>query len=352
MQNKGQRIEWIDAAKGACILAVILYHFNIFIYQGIHEGHTIAAVWNIGITALKPLRMPLFFLISGYLASTSITRRSWGRVRTKKIASLLWVYVLWAVIYWAAVSHLLPDNPWFENSFNADMTLTLLLERMLTANISLWYLYALVIYFVVAKVMRSAVAAIGLGVLINIAMYFFIDPANWGMRSLIGYFVFFALGAYAKDIITTHYAAFNLRRFACTAALTLAGLALASYFSALTAPGVEMLLGFVMVSTVIDLFALACRHVNMTYLCMVGRQTLPIYVMHRLVLRFISPYMPETVNTFLLVMEPIIATIAVAAVCLFIYHGLLRIRGGRALFTMPHTMRRIAYRTHLLRPVA
>lgn len=352
MQNNKQRIEWIDAAKGACILAVVLYHFNIFIYQGIYEGHAIATVWNVGITALKPLRMPLFFLISGYLASTSITRRSWGQVRTNKIASLLWVYVLWAVVYWIAVAYLLPDNPWFENSFNASMTLPLLVERMLTANISLWYLYALVIYFVIAKLLRSAITAIGLGILANIAMYFFIDPANWGMRSLIGYFVFFALGAYGKDIITAHYSVFNLKRFACTTALTLGGLGMASHFDALTAPGIEMLLGFVMVSTVIDMFALACRHLNLKYLCMVGRQTLPIYVMHRLVLRFISPYMPDTVNTFLLALEPIIATVAVVAVCLFIYHALLRIRGGRALFTMPHTMRRIAYRTHLLRPVA
>ncbi|WP_438765386.1 acyltransferase family protein [Kushneria sp. TE3] len=351
MTNKGQRIEWIDAAKGACILAVILYHFNIFIYQGVHEGHAIATVWNIGISALKPLRMPLFFLISGYLASTGITRRSWGRIRTKKIASLLWVYVLWSVIYWAAVSHLLPANPWHDSSFDAGLTLPLLLERMLTANISLWYLYALVLYFVLAKALRSAVLAIGLGALANIAMYFVIDPENWGMRSLIGYFVFFALGAYAKDIITTHYSAFNLKRFVVTTALTLGGLATASRFSALTAPGVEMLLGLVMVSTVIDLFALACRHINMEYLCMIGRQTLPIYVMHRLMLRFISPYVPETVNVFLLAVEPIIATVAVAAACLFIYHALLRIRGGRALFTMPHTLRRVAYRSGVLRPV-
>lgn len=351
MQNMGQRIEWIDAAKGACILAVVLYHFNIFIFQGIYEGHTLATMWNIGISALKPLRMPLFFLISGYLASTSIARRSWGRVRTKKIASLLWVYVFWSFIYWIAVSYLLPDNPWFENSFNASMTLSLLLERMLTANISLWYLYALVIYFVIAKLLRSATVAIGVGVLANIAMYFVIAPENWGMRSLIGYFVFFALGAYGKAFITTHYASFNLKRFACTTALTLAGLAMASHFNALTAPGVEMLLGLVMVSTVIDMFALACRHINLKYLCMVGRQTLPIYVMHRLVLRFISPYMPDTVNTFLLAVEPIIATFAVAAVCLFIYNGLLRIRGGRALFTMPHTLRRVAYHTGVLKPV-
>lgn len=352
MKKGVQRIEWIDAAKGACILAVILYHFNIFIYQGIHEGHSIAALWNVGITALKPLRMPLFFLISGYLAANSINKRSWKQIRTRKVASLLWVYVLWAAIYWVMVVHVLPDNPWFENSFNESMTLALLLERMLTANISLWYLYALVIYFVIAKAMKFATVAIGVGAAVNVAMYFFIDPENWGMRSLLGYFVFFALGAYGKDLITTHYSAFNLKRFICTTALSLAGLGLAGYLDALTAPGVEMVLGVVMVSTVIDMFALACRHINMRYLCMIGRQTLPIYVLHRLILRFMAPYMPETVNNFLLIIEPIIVTVAVAVACLFIYHGLLRIRGGRALFTMPHTFRRIAYRTKLLQPIS
>lgn len=111
MTRSAQRIDWIDAAKGACILAVVVYHFDIFIYQGMHSGHPIVALWDGVISALRPLRMPLFFLISGYLASTSISRRSWAQIRTKKIASLLWVYVLWAVIYWVIVVHILPEIP-------------------------------------------------------------------------------------------------------------------------------------------------------------------------------------------------------------------------------------------------
>lgn len=350
MQKEGQRIEWIDAAKGACILAVVMYHFNVFIFQGIYEGHPIAVLWNVGITALKPLRMPLFFVISGYLASTSVMGRTWAETRTKKVASLLWVYIVWAVIYFIGSVYLLPENPWFDNSLTLETSVLEFVGRMFTASISLWYLYALVIYFALAKLLRSAKLAIGLGIAANFAMFYVVDPSNWGMRSLIGYFVFFAIGVFGKDIITRHYAAFNPKRFVITAAISLAGLGIASKFHALTAPGVEMLLGFVMVATVIDLFALACQYLNLKVLRSLGRQTLPIYVIHRLLLRFLSPYMPDTVNSVLIAVEPLVVTMAVAGACLLIHHALLRVH-ARGLFTMPHLLRRAAYRTGLLQPV-
>ncbi|WP_158521451.1 acyltransferase family protein [Kushneria konosiri] len=343
------RINWIDAAKGACILAVVLYHFNQFVYQGMYEGHTIALMWNVVISALKPLRMPLFFLISGYLAATSINKRSWARIRTKKIASLLWVYVLWASLYWLVVDQLLPANPWYDSTAEANATLMTRVYQLLTADTSLWYLYALVIYFVLVKALRSPVLGIVAGVASNIAMPFIVPTDQWGLQSLMAYFLFFVIGVHAREFINTHYMTFSVKRFVLTASISMAGLGAASHFDLLYAPGVQMLLALVMVSTVIDLFALTCNYFRLQWLCSVGQQTLPIYVMHQILIKAAAPFMPPIINTPLMVLEPILATMLVAAACLMLYRILVDIR-GRALFTMPHTLRRIAYRTHMLQP--
>lgn len=351
MTSANSRINWVDAAKGACILAVVLYHFNMFVYQGMYEGHTIAIMWNIGISALKPLRMPLFFLISGFLAASSIHRRSWARIRTKKIASLLWVYVLWAAIYWLVVDQLLPANPWFDRLPEADVTIMTRAWQLLTADTSLWYLYALVIYFMLVKGLRSPVLTIAVGVAANIAMPFVVPEDQWGLQSLMAYFLFFAIGVHAKPFITEHYVAFSLKRFALTAAVSVAGLGMARHLELLYAPGVQMLLALVMVSTVIDLFALMCSHLKLQWLCSIGQQTLPIYVMHQILIKAAAPFLPAIVSAPLMLLEPIVATVLVAWGCLLLYRVLVNIR-GRALFTMPHTLRRIAYRTQMLRPAS
>ncbi|GHC23407.1 membrane protein [Kushneria pakistanensis] len=357
-----RRIDWIDAAKGVCILAVVLYHFNQMVLQQIDFGQTaIPTLWNLIITALKPLRMPLFFLISGFLASRSIISRGWGEIRTSRVANLLWVYVLWVGLYWLFTESVIEplDVDVVAAGAHPD-SIGGFAAQLLVADTGLWYLYALVLYFATCKLLQHlkhpAVLSIGLGVVLHLGSSLWLPPQWWNIGSLLDYLFFFAIGCHLKPLIDRHYVQCDMRRLLITGALTLVALGIAWKLSALEAPGVKLVLALLMVSTTIDLFAWLTERFRMALLCDVGRRTLPIYVIHKLLIFALVAIMPEALNVEgafgngVLAMTPLAMTVLIGALCLLAHRGLNR-GPGRVLFTMPHTFRRVAYRTGLLQPV-
>src|SRR5258708_40045130 len=59
------RVDWVDYAKGFCIVFVVMMHSTLGVEQAVgHEGwlHTVVAF-------ARPFRMPDFFLISGLFLS-------------------------------------------------------------------------------------------------------------------------------------------------------------------------------------------------------------------------------------------------------------------------------------------
>ena len=102
--------------------------------------------------------MPVFFFISGYLIRRYIDEVNWRTSFDKRIWSIVWVLALWGVLQWQALSHL---NAWLaperelatsSNAAYAD-SLSGFVRGMLTASTSLWYLYALVVYFTLCKLL-------------------------------------------------------------------------------------------------------------------------------------------------------------------------------------------------------
>ena len=87
-----QRIEYIDTAKGICIILVVAYHCSI------HAGQCLD-------TALSNVRMPLYFFLSGFFFKTY---GSWFNLLRKKTNKLLvpflFFYVTTSVIF-PAVFH-------------------------------------------------------------------------------------------------------------------------------------------------------------------------------------------------------------------------------------------------------
>ena len=59
IKNNKPRLEWVDTAKGICILLVILYHTT---------GHLIDVHSQMAIM-LRATRMPLYFTIAGLFVS-------------------------------------------------------------------------------------------------------------------------------------------------------------------------------------------------------------------------------------------------------------------------------------------
>ena len=87
------RVDWVDYAKGICILLVVMFHT---------VNHYEAAVGDEGwmrwiVDFSKPFRMPDFFLIAGLFLSRTIDR-DWRSYLDKKVVHFAYFYVLWLAI--------------------------------------------------------------------------------------------------------------------------------------------------------------------------------------------------------------------------------------------------------------
>lgn len=165
-----------------------------------------------------------FFFISGYLIRRYIDSVPWGNCLDKRIWNIFWVLALWGVVQWLAISAL---NQWLapernlsnaSNAAYADSTGEFL-HGMITASTSLWYLYALIVYFVICKIFnRLALPLFVLFVLMSVAVNFVPTPW-WGMNSVIRNLPYYSLGAWFGATIMTCVKEVPLRRHLLMASL-------------------------------------------------------------------------------------------------------------------------------------
>ncbi|WP_106477040.1 acyltransferase family protein [Phytohalomonas tamaricis] len=339
--SRSKRIDWVDAAKGTCILLVVLYHTTFFIFGAGALTDTLGyKIWVVGVTALTPLRMPLFFMISGFLAYSSVFSRSWQQTFRPRIATMLWLYLLWMAAYWG-FGNLISEygNPAvIPDSDPLPTTISGFIWKAFSGSSGLWYLYALAIYFVICKALRE----MAIPTLIAFALaeaFTGIMKDVWHASSLIENGVFFAFGCFGRNFIMRHFSEFHAKRFFLLAIVAVVPMPIVAKYDLLTVPGVKLLLAFAIVFAAIDLFALLTTYLNLRLLCAVGRQTLPIYVMHMFFVLtsalIIIPLELEGVAAELLAfIGPPLLTLMNAILCLAL-HALLNRRLGKALFTFP-----------------
>ena len=230
MSADPKRLEWIDAVKGASILLIVFYHTIIFCLDeellGSLYSHKILTMLAM---ALVPLRVPLFFLVSGFLAASAINKRSWSEVFHGRIANILWIYLVWFILQWLVALLLF-------NTGNPDvlprepaLSLITLFHDFFTAESATWYLYALVLYFIFSKLMHhSKIILVALAVAITIYADTFID--SWNIRSIGQNVIFFVAGYVFKDQISLRFKSFSAPRFLFTTILSIILLGLAAKF--------------------------------------------------------------------------------------------------------------------------
>ncbi|WP_414146979.1 acyltransferase family protein [Erwinia sp. BNK-24-b] len=281
-------IAWINSLKGICILLVVLYHI---ILPGYAEmtGHLIAGwlpakLWLAFNQYLSPLRMPAFFFVSGLLATNGIINRSWKQVFTSRVVNLFYLYFLWGIIQWLMIrgvsSEIMGEQ--LSKNTNAAWADTPLesVKLMLLAMSSSWYLYALGLFFIFAKLLREqkfAMMTIAVG--LNYAAVMKLFP-GWGPQSVAQYLVFFLLGTFYSSLVLrwSEWHRDNLVPWAALAVLSLIHATLGIAHSL-----------FLCVMAIL-LSVAACRTLNryfsLRWLNWLGRNTLQIYVLHRIFIEF------------------------------------------------------------------
>ncbi|MDO8733155.1 MAG: acyltransferase [Actinomycetota bacterium] len=201
METSRPRIEWMDLVKGTAVLVVVLFH-SVNHMESITKDDSVSAVWFTSMNVLEPMRMPLFFMVSGMLAAGAISR-PWRRSR-RRTYGMTYLYILWSAIFFTVVA--LYVNSGFVAAISQFP------GRLLVGSSGYWYLYALLLYFIVAKLLCRYPAwiivalAIGLNLLrAPVAQWnrdFMVNlDAGSAMTSIVTNLVFFLIGAYYKELL-------------------------------------------------------------------------------------------------------------------------------------------------------
>ncbi|WP_236145998.1 acyltransferase [Verrucosispora sp. SN26_14.1] len=335
----GERWDWADVAKGGCILLVLLWHVIMKDYLQIdwRLDVPVAGAWGTFGELLLPMRMPLFFTISGMFAATAV-QRPWRAVGRPRIARFLYLYAVWLLIHTALLA-LAPDFPTDRATGPGE-----LLAQLTVSPSNLWYLYALALYFVLAKALRRVHPALLLaaaGALSAVAAVGLLDtPGNRG--GLYQNLVFFLAGLHLRRHVRRWSAAVTGRRLLLAVGGYLAVLAAVRVTGAGRLPGVTPLVSVVAVLAGIALAVQLARWPLVREpLAALGRQTLPIYVIHMPVLALLHRMIAEPIADLgdsarlaLAFGYPFSLTVLVLALSLGLHRALLAAR-ATWLFDLP-----------------
>jgi len=141
------RVDWVDYAKGICIVMVVMMHSVLGVELAAGQTGFMHAV----VMFAKPFRMPDFFLISG-LFLPLVIGRDWRTYLDRKVVHFAYFYVLWVTIQFGFKA------PSFAAEQGWGHVGLLYLESFIEPFGTLWFIYLLPIFFVVIKLTRNAPA--------------------------------------------------------------------------------------------------------------------------------------------------------------------------------------------------
>ncbi|MBO9627353.1 MAG: acyltransferase family protein [Microbacterium sp.] len=322
------RAGWPDVAKGVCIILVVLWH--VVTKHAIDEpgAGAITDAWATLNAQLLPLRMPLFFLISGMFAGRAVMAAS-GTDWRRRAIRLAGVYVIWVLIQ-TAVLALAPDFD-TARAENAGQ----LLAQLTFSPTNLWYLLALAVYLLVARLTRDVPTAVVLPIafFVSAVAAAGVLPDLGNLWQVVQNLFFFLAGLRLRDAIERFAASSGPLRACMLIAAYAGGAAVVGLLGLRQWPGVWPMLSVIAVAAGVAACAVIDRSAPAVArpLRWIGQRTLPIYVIHMIPLALIDGAMRATRMRATLpieVLEPVVLTAVVIAICLGVHALLVRIGLG------------------------
>jgi uncharacterized membrane protein YcfT len=287
---------WIDVAKGIAIIGVVLFHAG----SVAPPSTRAASLWAQLDIVIFTFILPLFFLVSGLVMGRAL-ELPWRQFLIKRPLPLVYLFLLWSVIF-AVVA--------LASGGRIGWSLT----QNLTLQTVLWFLPALALHMVVARAARRVrpvphliVAAL---IAVPFAVWFPFD--GYGLTHTPHFYVFFLVGVIGRDVVVRKVSQARFQDFAVLLVLgvVLLGLALVvpplrsiAYALSPLAAVPAILICSVWLSRV-QLIGPA-----LTY---IGRRTMPIFLVHALVLQVAIRLIAATGirSTAVELAAPLIASIA------------------------------------------
>ncbi len=275
-----ERIQWVDASRGAAVLAIVAFHVLRwdFLLDRKAVWEPAGTVWYTINTALGRLRIPLLLLISGWMTASSVTRGLRHPRTVRRIVTGIYIYLVWLVGYALVFRLLTGPLPHRIDSW------TDLARQVVVPNTTLWYVFALVIYLVAAASLRRLPSWLVIGGAFAVSLACEVLLPGSPQATKIGKnWIYFVLGSRAAPL---------LARVDSTASWTrLCGLVLAAVaawhvrdllpHSTWVRAGHGIAFHVVLLAAVVVGMALVCRWQQVRRpLASLGRRTLVVYLIH------------------------------------------------------------------------
>jgi len=183
MSGSGNRLSWVDTAKGISIILVVMM-YSVFNVGQDADG---VGLFHYIIAFATPFRMPEFFLISGLFLSLVITR-PWRYYADRRVVHYFYFYALWAVIHLVVKIGLASAQP---VTAAQDIAWAIIEPYGV-----LWFIYLLAVFSAVTKLCYTLkmphVVVLAVGAALQIAN--FTVPWSYLVEQFCHYFVFFYCG--------------------------------------------------------------------------------------------------------------------------------------------------------------
>ncbi len=278
-----ERFSWADSARGLSVTLIVILHL-----WAIHLTYWTADAAFMRVVAdvvewTTPLRIPLFFFVSGFLASRALTR-PWKSAWRGRVLGVLYLYVLWVAFSTAFF--------WIENRAMDrpnENPLVVLGRNLVSPETHLWYLWALIVLFLVVWATRRVPGWVVLAVAaaISVSAPFVLAHPYLQVGSAT---VFYVAGARFPAITSVLTSARRLWIFAGAAAVYIASMLLGP-----TGPWgfSDPFTSTVGVVAMVALLAAVSNHRWMGVLRLVGRNTLPVFILNPFVFILLNDLLVE-----------------------------------------------------------
>jgi uncharacterized membrane protein YcfT len=283
-QPLASRYDWVDAAKGISIFLVVMVHVTIWLeYAGMEAGDLLSTFNEVG----GHVRMPTFFAMSGIFAAKWL-RATWRQLLANKLALLVWTFLLWQIAMFGYKSLGGAVLPGQDDAGVVSQAARVVLSPV-RPNAELWFLWALVVFFVVGRLISSwdSRVVVGLAVAVSFGWSSVAAPLlgdevarllGPGLSKFPMYFVFFIVAARYSIQIRQFVSAQPLVVPAVYTGLwTMVFVVVGIPSTSDDAPGVVFVSQCAGAVLGVSVGVLLQRARPLTYL---GKNTLPVYVSH------------------------------------------------------------------------
>jgi uncharacterized membrane protein YcfT len=267
-QRAPGRIDWVDYAKGICIVMVVMMHSVL----GVEAAAGQTGFMHVLVAFAKPFRMPDFFLISGLFLSVVIDR-DWRTYLDRKVVHFAYFYVLWVTIQFGFKA------PSYAAETGWSHVGLMYLESFIEPFGTLWFIYLLPVFFVITKAARQVPPLLiwGVAALLETAHI----ATGWTViDEFCARFVYFYSG-----YLFAHYVFTLSDRARAQPALALAGLAVWALINSSFVvsgfsewPLISLLLGLAGACAIVTMGTLLARAHWLNFLRFCGEHSIVIYL--------------------------------------------------------------------------